>query len=232
MTRLTAPDDSGMLPLFCSLWELRLTTIVLFKSSYRKLFVRSKGMCLTCIHCNPLSYARRTCQWPRALAWLWHGCTGGCQWWPDHTLGPGDSQVSHPQNSFLFPNSCIEWLSPLYINQQYQRSKIDFIFLSYFNYNFSIMKKKFLNVLTRLLLATLHSFLKSLSYKKYILWKNFNQQHQGDHNICALENEIILTLELKRKLFQKYLEDFKIIFSLEKREHKLLERLLIPNVEV
>ena len=26
--------------------------------------------------------------------------------------------------------------------------------------------------------------------------QNIIQQHQGDHNICALENEIILTLEL------------------------------------
>lgn len=37
--------------------------------------------------------------------------------------------------------------------------------------------------------------------------KNLIQQHQEDHNICAHENEIILTLELYIKLLQKYFED-------------------------
>ena len=125
-----------------------------------------------------------------ALTWLYRGLP--MMAWPC-TRSRGQSSDS--SSKLIFIPKFLYWVIESFVDQSIN-SKIYKRF-----YIFILLYLQFFHLLKKIVesfdqAATLHSVLKSLSYKKYIWWKNFIQQHQGDHNICALENEIILTLEL------------------------------------
>ena len=143
MTRLTAPDDSGMLPRFWSLWELRLNNI--FYQVFKNINQEEKVSHLYTLQSSELceAYLPMTPSIGFALTWLYRGLP--MMAWPC-TRSRGQSSDS--SSKLIFIPKFLYWLIESFVDQSINPKiyKRFYIFILLYLQFFHLLKKMMHNL--------------------------------------------------------------------------------------